>query len=218
MEKSSLIIFDIDDTLTKTAGAHQSIFIKSLQALGVKSIDTDFGAYTHHTDSYISKVIFEKDQKIEFDEKYQERFEKNLTEGVYNLKIKEIEGARQFVQNLEGQSEFAVCYATGSLRRAAEYKLKSIGLKFNPLQLVASDQIEERESILLQAIKSTKQHYKLEHFERIVSFGDGLWDLKTAQNLQLEFIGVGEKNKTIMQANGCMRHWTDFTNKKANEI
>jgi hypothetical protein len=46
-----------------------------------------------------------------------------------------------------------VCYATGSLRRAAEYKLKSIGINFDKKQLVASDNIYEREKIVGEAIK-----------------------------------------------------------------
>ncbi len=218
MRKSSLVIFDIDDTLSRTAAIHQAVFTKSLYELGVKEMDTNFGGYQHHTDSYISKVIFEKDQKIPFEAKHQEHFENKITDGINKVKIEEIEGAKEFVDSLEKQSEFAVCFATGSLRRAAVLKLDSIGIAFNPFLLVASDHIHERENILREAIRNAKQHFKLENFDRMISIGDGIWDLKTAKNLQLEFIGIGEKNKEQMEQEGCKKHWQDFTNRKANEL
>lgn len=55
--------------------------------------------------------------------------------------INEIDDAKKLIEILENTTDFRVCYATGSLRSAAEYKLKSIGINFDKKQLVASDNI-----------------------------------------------------------------------------
>ncbi|MFT4802205.1 MAG: phosphoglycolate phosphatase-like HAD superfamily hydrolase, partial [Flavobacteriaceae bacterium] len=38
-----------------------------------------------------------------------------------------------------------------------------------------------------------------------------LWDLLTAENLKLEFIGVGEKNRELLIQAGAIRVVQDFT-------
>lgn len=46
---------------------------------------------------------------------------------------------------------------------------------------------------------------------RIISFGDGLWDLKTANNLSLEFIGIGCSNEAVLKGSGMKKHYADFS-------
>src|SRR5262245_1993947 len=48
-----------------------------------------------------------------------------------------------------------------------------------------------RESIVGAAISRARDHYRRENFDRIVSVGDGVWDVNTAARLGLAFIGVG---------------------------
>ena len=55
----------------------------------------------------------------------------------------------------------------------------------------------KREEIVSAAIKNALTYYHADKFERVISVGDGLWDLLTAKNLDLEFIGVGLTNKEI---------------------
>ena len=209
--KKTLFVFDIDDTLTQSAAIHIECFIHSLNELGVEKMDTNFGDYLHHTDSYIAKTIYEKELWQTFTEELKAQFEKLLSNKMEGKTIEEVPGAAAFIKKLQKNKSVAICFATGSLRRPAVQKLKAIGVDFNNQLLVASDRLEKRESIVKGAIAAAKKFYIVDSFDRIISVGDGLWDLEAAENLGLEFIGIGEKNKETLIENGCENHFEDFT-------
>lgn len=125
--------------------------------------------------------------------------------------MQEIKGAKQFVAHIEQETTFGVCYATGSMHRPAAFKLEKIGIGFDPLQLVASNHSEERAAIVQAAIRNAGSYYGTAQFDRIIAFGDGIWDLKTAQQLAIGFVGIGDKNKAIMEAAGMEIHESDYT-------
>lgn len=206
MTKKSLIVFDIDGTLTDSVTIHQKAFRDALRDMGVQSFDANFKTYKHHTDSYIAGEIYENYHHQKFTASKIETFEKHLTERISNSTINEILGAKALIDRLKSQSEFEICYATGSLLKPAQFKLDSIGIDYSEKQLVASNHIFERENIVLKAIKNAKELYNVNQFERIISVGDGLWDLTTAVHLGVEFIGIGNSNKAILLKNG-MNHF-----------
>lgn len=218
IKKRNLIVFDIDGTLTDTVEIHQNAFRKSLNMIGVEKFNDAFGTYKHHTDSHIAKSIFEFVTTRTFDEFVIESFENYLYEQIEQNEIKEILGSKQIINDIEANTDFGVCYATGSLFKPAKLKLESIGIDFSPMQLVASNAIEEREGIVGAAIKNAQQHYQVEKFDRIISFGDGLWDLKTANNLSLEFVGIGKANEKVLRDNGMQKHFYDFQEFKLAEL
>lgn len=217
-QKRNLIVFDIDGTLTDTVAMHQSAFKQALQLIGVGEFNDQFGSYKHHTDSHIAKVIYEYSTKRLFNESISQQFENHLYDFTVKKSITEISGARSLVQYIEKETNIGVCYATGSMNRPAILKLEKIGIDFNPMQLVASNNIEEREGIVEAAIQNAQLHYQIEKFDRIISFGDGLWDLKTANNLSLEFVGVGDANIEVLKANGMKKHYSDFSRFSFNEF
>jgi beta-phosphoglucomutase-like phosphatase (HAD superfamily) len=61
-KKKNLIVFDIDGTLADSVNIHQEAFKQSLNLIGVKEFNDKFGAYLHHTDSHIAKVILRQQQ------------------------------------------------------------------------------------------------------------------------------------------------------------
>ena len=211
MKKKSLIVFDIDGTLTDSVMQHQKAFTETLLEIGVSKINSDFKSFKHHTDSFIAKEIYEDSQKKIFSDEVLEKFKLGLSEKIEVLTFNEIKGAKELIDKLEKETSFGVCYATGSLRKAAQHKLKSIGVEFCDWQLVASDKIYERENIIEIAIQNALQHYKIKKFNRIISVGDGLWDLLAAKNLNIEFIGIGEKNKNLFKENGARIVLNDLT-------
>ncbi|MBL4709194.1 MAG: HAD hydrolase-like protein [Flavobacteriales bacterium] len=207
----TLLVFDIDDTLTKTASLHIDAFIEGLKFLGVCDMDTNFGEYLHHTDSYISRVIYEKDRKQEFTQEKKNIFEDFLYSKVKQQSFAEINGASELLQQLQQKEDIAIAYATGSLLKPAILKLELINANYHPSQLVASNEIEDREGIVSRAIEQSKKMHQVESFDRIISIGDGLWDLKTAKKLGVDFIGIGEKNEASMEANGMQYHFNDLS-------
>ena len=62
-----------------------------------------------------------------------------------------------------------------------------------------------------------RQHYGISQFAKVVSVGDGLWDVRTAANLNLDFVGIasGERAQTLADAGarhivGDYRNLPDF--------
>ncbi len=214
MKKKSLIVFDIDGTLTNSVKVHQKAFTEMLIKIGVREVNSEFKSFKHHTDSFIAKEIYESEQNLPFSDVKLNEFESGLNEKIRSEKIEEIAGAKILIEKLEKETDFGVCFATGSLRRLAKYKLQSIGIKFDEIQLVASDVIYEREKIVEKAIKNASEYYNVDKFRRIISVGDGLWDLLTARNLNLEFIGVGTKNKEILIEKGAKIVYENLLNFK----
>ena len=210
MQKKNLIVFDIDGTLTDTVHLHQMAFKKGLQFIGVSTYNDAFSTYKHHTDLHIAKVIYESNTGNPFLPATIHTLDTFLYEEIKQAPIQEINGAKKLVEKLELHTDFGVCFATGSLYQPAVLKLNRIGVSFDPFQLVASNTIEERENIVNQAINNAKRYYNTPQFDRIIAVGDGLWDLFTAKNLNLEFIGIGTSNQAIMQANGMLIHFKDL--------
>ena len=184
----------------------------------MEKMDTNFGEYLHHTDSYISKTIYEKELWQTFTEQIKAQFEKLLANKMADKTIEEVTGASLFLKELRKNPSVAICFATGSLRRPAIQKLQAIGVDFEDQLLVASDRLSKRESIVKMAITEAQKFYKVESFDRVISVGDGLWDLKTAQSLGLEFVGIGLKNKAALLENGCLKWFENFLNLKINHF
>lgn len=206
-----LLIFDIDGTLTDTVPMYKQAFIDGLLRMGVQQMDTNFKEYLHHTDSYIGKVIYEADRQEAFTAAKIEAFEAHLTEIVMQAQIAEIAGAKKLMESLLADDEIAIGFATGSMLKPAEHKLEATAIPYRKGVLVAANHIHERENIVGQAIEQAKSFYHQTTFDRIISIGDGLWDLKTARNLGIEFIGIGQANKEIMESHGMKQYFDDLT-------
>ena len=79
--------------------------------------------------------------------------------------IKEISGAKQMIKDIESKTNFGICFATGSLLKPATLKLDKAGIDFEPIQIVASNEMEEREEIIKKAIHNARIFYKVEKFK-----------------------------------------------------
>lgn len=206
MPKTKLIIFDIDGTLIDSVSGYHEVIVKAMNAVGIHSVDTNFNTLKHHTDSYALKYNYENFFSSELPLSLLDDFEKYIVTYLKKQpKTTAILGAKELLKNLE-LSEYAVAFATGSLPESAIYKMSSAGLPMNVSVLATSKTSFSREGFVLEAIEKAKSHYNVAHFDQVISVGDGLWDLKTAQNLNLDFIGIGQANKDIMLANG-MQYW-----------
>lgn len=201
--KSKLLVFDIDNTLVKSEKIHQNAFIAALNEEGVLQVNTDWSSYKHHTDSYIAG------------ENYKEQFGKAMSSfdlimieaamieymSTYK-KAAEISGAAAMISKLWKKSEYAIVFATGSLKEPALLKLEEANIRCEENLLVASNEYQERETIVRKAIEAAKEHYKVEQFDDVIAFGDGPWDLNVAKQLDLKFIGVGSIHKDWFKEQG----------------
>ena len=194
MTKEHLIVFDIDGTLTSSEHQHTSAFIKVTQEIGIPKINTDWNSYAQVTDSYILKTSFEHHFQKPFDPAICSSFENRMHEliidkGVVNA----IEGAVEMLNHLWYDTKYAIAFATGSFELPALLKLNQAKLPYDTQLLTTANSWYKREEIIQDSIQKAHQYFDVDTFKDIYYAGDGLWDLKAAKNLELKFIGIGNK-------------------------
>lgn len=183
---------------------------KAMMSLGIQDIDTDYNNYKHHTDSYALRYNYERNFQESFSENLLKDFENSLMEQMLQFDpVKEINGAKSLIQFFRN-NEIPFCFATGALPKPAILKLQQCDIWHDELLLATSMTHESREGFVMDAIEKAKTFYDTSIFTNIVSVGDGLWDLKTAQNLSLDFVGIGDKNKEKLIKNGATKCYVDI--------
>jgi phosphoglycolate phosphatase-like HAD superfamily hydrolase len=210
--KNRLAIFDIDDTLTDSLSVHQTAFVHALEEMGLVDFDTNWSSYKHHTDTYIFDTIFllqfgRNTTKDDIDN-FENALEKYVAITVATNPFGEIKEAGYFLDTLTHHSEFDIVFATGSLMKPAIQKIRLTKIPINGNLISAANEIRTREELVLNAIEKAKDHYGNEHYEQIISFGDGLWDYETAKKLNIDFIGIG--NSKLLD-HGVTNFFPDFT-------
>ena len=146
MNKTKLIIFDIDGTLIDSTRSYHEVIIAAMKELGFKTIDTNFNALKHHTDSYALKYNYEQNFTTPFSNMLLDDFEQLIVKHLHNQpKTEAIIGAKETIEHLKN-SEFAVAYATGSLPKAALLKMNEAGIWINSKILATSFGCVERDT------------------------------------------------------------------------
>src|SRR5262245_25243568 len=216
----NLAIFDIDGTLTETDEVDEICFVQALADVhGITGISTNWAGYPHTTDSAITSHIFRErlnrlPEEIELLD-FKTRFVKLLEDHCVKnpARFAEINGAACMLRRLNQESEWRVAIASGSWRVSAEVKLKVGGIEVTNLPTAFADDGLSREEILKSAVLRARLHYQQSHFKRIVSVGDGLWDVRTARNLGFPFLGIGgEERSKMLRRVGVTHVIKDFSN------
>ena len=199
-----LAIFDIDGTLTKTNDVDTQCFVKAFALNGIEDINTNWASYGHTTDSGITLQIFQEflgrvPQESELS-RLQHRFVDLLQEcyTADNTLFAEIPGASVMLRKLRETEDWAIAFATGGWLASACMKLDSAKLDVGQLPTASADDGISREDIVKTAISRAKTVYAQSDFEKIVCIGDGIWDVLTAMQLQLAFVGVASKEQEII--------------------
>jgi phosphoglycolate phosphatase-like HAD superfamily hydrolase len=208
-----LAIFDIDGTLTNTNNVDEDCFVKALaEAHSIDDIVTDWSAYPNTTDSGITYHIFKErfDRSPEEAElsKFKNCFTKMLREHYQSdsSSFAEIPGASAALKMLRQDSDWAVAIATGCWRESALLKLKAANIDPEGIPAAYAEDGLSREEILKAAVSRALVQHGLSSFERIVSLGDGLWDLRTAGRLNFAFLGIGEGEAATRLRQAGARH------------
>ncbi|WP_378185908.1 HAD family hydrolase [Aquimarina sp. W85] len=124
-------------------------------------------------------------------------------------RTKEIVGARAMIESLR-QNKVPFSFATGALPKPAIAKLQQCDIWYDEALLATSKTHESREGFVMDAIVRAKRYYNRNNFDRIISVGDGVWDMKTAHNLNLDFVGIGSKYASYFKNNGVKECYEDM--------
>jgi phosphoglycolate phosphatase-like HAD superfamily hydrolase len=194
-----LVIFDIDGTLVDSNQVDEDCYVQALALeFGLTDIDRNWASYTHATGSGILLDIFQRHwgrsptaaEKGAFTGRFLALLQECLetSPGLF----REIKGAGRLLQTLKQTPGFCLGLATGDWRASAELKLHGAGLPYDELVFTSADDGISREEIVSQCLARVQKQYQRSHFSKTISVGDGVWDMKTAENLGLAFLGVGD--------------------------
>jgi phosphoglycolate phosphatase-like HAD superfamily hydrolase len=219
----NLVIFDIDGTLTKTDLIDDICFVQALaHAHAITNVSTDWAGYSHTTDSAITLDIFKHQFGRAPEEAELLKLKSHFVHLLEDYRAKdsslfaEIAGASSMLQRLNQEPEWKVAVASGGWRVSAALKLKIAGIEVGDFPSAFADDGLSREEILQSAISKAERLYQQKHFARIVSVGDGVWEVRTARNLRFSFLGISagiDAEKKLRQA-GATHIIEDFTDYK----
>ncbi len=199
----TLYIFDIDGTLTDSIPTYLKVITEVMQEEGLSNIDTDYDNYLHHTDRYAIAYNWHRNFNETPNEEIHKSFDKKLRDALMQEPpVVEIAGAKKVLETLQKRN-IPFAFGTGAYPHATAVKMKACNLPFPEEVLATSFTSISRAGFVKQAIKKASDFYKIVSFDKIVAVGDGVWDLKAAQELDIDFIGIGHKNKDKMIALGC---------------
>jgi len=214
-----LVVLDIDGTLTQTNEVDPDCFVRALSdCFALSGIETDWSLYTNSTDAGIMKELFQKhfrrspsDAEIVH---MQNSFVRHLqlVHGSGAPTFMPVAGAADFLAHLSESNEWVSVIATGGWAVSAQFKLRAANLSV-PCPIVSSDDGLSREEIVRQAIEASLRIYRVESFSRIVSIGDGIWDVNAARSLGLSFIGIARGARADrLRSLGVSHLLEDFSN------
>ena len=204
---AKLAVFDIDGTLCDTNAVDDDCFVQAVgEFIGVEPSSIDWSDAPHITDSALFNWICEKysSRPLEVTDcsTVITRFVQLLHEQSTSApdRFRRIPGAIQAVTCLP-DLQWDVALATGGWKASARLKLSLIGLDPDRLILSTANDALTRAEIVQTAI-SRAQEYHNRTYARIVSIGDAPWDVRTAEDLGLPFVGIarGERAARLRAA------------------
>jgi phosphoglycolate phosphatase-like HAD superfamily hydrolase len=203
-----LAVFDVDGTLTNTSEVDSVCFKLALaEAHAIAEVKT-WDTCHHITDSGITLQIFQEllgrapdDEELTklkgcFINLLREHHQRDAQH------FAEITGAASLLNRLRQETDWAIAIATGCWQESARLKLKAADIHHDGIPAAFAEDSIAREEIVQTAVARASTHYQQASFEKIVSIGDGVWDVRTAANLGLAFIGVagGERAELLRTA------------------
>jgi phosphoglycolate phosphatase-like HAD superfamily hydrolase len=208
-----LVIFDIDGTLTQTSRVDEICFTRAFaDTHGLEVLADHWVDCPHVSDSGVTQHLFQY---------YFGRDPRDHESGVIKQRLVDLleehrrldqsyfaeipRAAETFNRLVEGRG-WAKSIATGCWQPSAEMKLRAASINYHGVPGGFAEDGVARESIVGAAISRSRSHYRRENFDRIVSVGDGVWDVRTAARLGLAFIGVASGARAEMLREAGAKH------------
>jgi phosphoglycolate phosphatase-like HAD superfamily hydrolase len=209
----TLILFDIDGTLTATSEADNGCFERAFERVfGFPLPTTDWSHYEHATDvAIIQEAVLKRfGQRLlstdvqRFEDAYLAELEAAFARNPSGFA--EVPGALAMLRTIAASDEFRAALATGGMRRTATFKLSTIGVDADSLPGAFANDALSRADIARYAVARANVVHA-----RIICVGDGVWDVRTAAELAAPFVGVHcESDRAQLAAAGATTLLEDY--------
>lgn len=197
----TLIVFDIDGTLTATSDCDMKCYASAFEKVfGFPLPSLDWHDYKHVTDSGVMGEVLEGKRGSFVTQEELETFEQVFMEDLereYNSHPEtfgEIPGAGEVLQAIAECDDMAAALATGGMRATALFKLSKAGMDGTKLPAGFANDSFYREGIAKRAIELAEAEGI--DCDDIVYVGDGIWDARTSANLGMRFIGISMESSS----------------------
>jgi phosphoglycolate phosphatase-like HAD superfamily hydrolase len=208
-----LVIFDIDGTLTQTSRVDEICFVRAFaDAHGVSVISDHWIDCPHVSDSGVTQHLFQhhfgRDPREDESQAIKTRLVDLLEEHhrIDRSYFAEIPGAAEAFNRRAQSRDWAKAIATGCWQASAEMKLRAASINYDGVRGGFAEDGVAREAIVSAAIARSRVSYRRESFDRVVSVGDGVWDVRTAARLGLAFVGVASGARAEMLREAGAKH------------
>jgi phosphoglycolate phosphatase-like HAD superfamily hydrolase len=199
-----LIMFDLDGTLVDSNAIDSQCYLQALVdvfGFDLDKIDRDWGNYPHITDAGILHTLCQVElgrapTKVEIGD-YQCRFLELLVLAVSKHSLQSIAGAREILDYLRMDDNYAIALATGAWQQTATYKLQQTGLDGLISPIACADDAHVRVEIMKCAYQRSLDFYRQSQFKTVTYVGDGIWDGVASKHLNYHFIGIGSGQRAL---------------------
>ncbi len=193
---NSLAIFDIDGTLTDTNVVDDTCYRAAVaETIGLPVSAIDWTGTPHHSDRGIFDWLYERlGRPLPSDADVaaaRNRLARRLTEVRAESpdQFTPIKGAPSVFEHINARG-WHITIATGCWLPSAMIKLDAGAIPARDVPIACADDAAARVDIVTLARQRAEAFYGRQ-FDRVVSIGDGVWDVDAARALELPFIGVG---------------------------
>lgn len=208
-----LIIFDIDGTLCDTHEVDARCHVEAFEAVTGRSLATvDWSLYPEATSAAIVQDILSEmgiENAVDTEQRILEDFIARLeTEARRKPELfRPVDGALELFEDLRQSHTYKVAIATGDWHESAKLKLRLSGFNTDDVPFASSSDARRRTDII--ALAALRAGFEVSD---AVYIGDGLWDIKAARELGMEFVGVGTDHERLRQ-HGASRVLASFADK-----
>ncbi len=149
-----LIVLDLDGTLVDSAEFNARLYVQAVRTVLGIEIDDNWSGYRHVTDSGILEEIVDnakvKTDRFPVHAEVKEAFVRMVADYIDDRGglLREISGARAFVDKLTSHPQASVAIATGGWKETAMMKLRAIGLDPEELCLATASDAVSRVEIM----------------------------------------------------------------------
>lgn len=209
-----LLIFDIDGTLVQSTKLDDQCFREVFsRQYSIDFTTVDWSRFRHVTDWGLSYELLKKYRNIKLTfgelELIKTSFVKLLDSEIRRNGLHEVIGAKNFLNDCIDR-KIPIAFATGGWLSSAILKMGAIGFPVQNFPLATSDIAWSRESIVTTAIRMAIDYYSID-FTHIIYFGDGKWDVRCCQLLNLPMIGVDHNDVGKLEEFDLLGVINDFT-------